>query len=930
MKASARRSVSYVVEACDEERAHRLGVNSLAIDPNVQQTMDENTGHGGVLFSAGRDGVVASWDLHFKFHRPSVHADWELDHDYETPAPKATNRAFTQMHTDWVNDIVVCKDGRVVVSASSDRTVKLWSVNDPETCSSTIGWHNDYVKCLASANQAGWVASGGFDKRVNIWDLEKCQASAAIHTNADQNMYSLGAHNTITKTSIYAMAVNPSGKVLATGSPDKVVRLWDPRSGQQIGRLTGHTDNIRTLLISEDGSHILSGSSDSTIKLWSVKAQRCLATYETHADSVWSLYSDDPELKIFYAGSRDGLVTKTEISGCNEMDNESECIGLFKEKSGVSKIVVLQDKYIWTATSSSDINRWLSIPSRESRQTLIDSAYNIDIPTSASAKLPPARPPYHSQYSEPFVGSDNLTLYAKSVMSIPISYQEDDDDSNELIQPLRNAPDGAISGKPGITAHLVLQNRRHVLTQDTNGEIGLWDIVKCTQVKKFGKRPLQDVAQEVNGMDCAPAWCTVDTKIGAITVQMDGFTCFDCEMYADEADLPDTYEIREDQRINLGKWVLAHLFKEFLAKVIELQHREEEKAHDEKQERKSSSTTVIRSADTPPPPDNTKKTPKPPLTAITTNINNNTAFPPNAPMSPGSNSISSGPFTAPPTTSPQDDYFSGAHHPTAEPTSPVQPPPPVALSTSPASPTGNFINRLKHLSVKAKISKSPSGEENDTQSDANLPKRSMGDSQKNGYHGAGKKTEKETSTDSLKTHYTPPSPSEFPPLSIPSSTTIIITEESAEASTGIDLYRGTAAYAGIDAESIAHTAPSWLLAYLYHNKIPNKDAVKLTFSLSPHKGSKMPELPAGGSNRLLANRVLRVRKLIHHVGEKLGMAPGQAVQDIELLCCGTILPLTMTLASIKQHIMKSSGDILLTYRYISESNRSSDKSRISS
>lgn len=163
--------------------------------------------------------------------------------------------------------------------------------------------------------------------------------------------------------------------------------------------------------------------------------------------------------------------------------------------------------------------------------------------------------------------------------------------------------------------------------------------------------------------------------------------------------------------------MLAHLFKEFLNKVIELQHREEEKAHEEKQHRKSS-TTVIRSADTTPPPDNTKKstTPKPPLTAITTNINNNSAFPPNSPMSPGCNSISSGPFTAPPTTSPQDDYFSGAHHPTAEPTSPVQPPPPVALSTSPASPTGNFINRLKHLSVKAKISKSPSGEDNDTTS----------------------------------------------------------------------------------------------------------------------------------------------------------------------------------------------------------------------
>lgn len=48
-----------------------------------------------------------------------------------------------------------------------------------------------------------------------------------------------------------------------------MVRLWDPRSGQQIGRLTGHTDNIRTLLISEDGSHVSmdAGFSDMENKL---------------------------------------------------------------------------------------------------------------------------------------------------------------------------------------------------------------------------------------------------------------------------------------------------------------------------------------------------------------------------------------------------------------------------------------------------------------------------------------------------------------------------------------------------------------------------------------------------------------------------------------------------------------------------------------
>lgn len=63
-------------------------------------------------------------------------------------------------------------------------------------------------------------------------------------------------HNTSSKCSIYALAVNPAGSILASGSPEKVVRLWDPKSGKRISKLTGHTDNIRALLISEDGQYV--------------------------------------------------------------------------------------------------------------------------------------------------------------------------------------------------------------------------------------------------------------------------------------------------------------------------------------------------------------------------------------------------------------------------------------------------------------------------------------------------------------------------------------------------------------------------------------------------------------------------------------------------------------------------------------------------
>lgn len=52
----------------------------------------------------------------------------------------------------------------------------------------------------------------------------------------------------------------------------------------------------------------------------------------------------------------------------------------------------------------------------------------------------------------------------------------------------------------------------------------------------------------MNSLESFPAWCSVDTKIGAITVQLHEFNCFDCEMYADEIELPPDYEVREDQR----------------------------------------------------------------------------------------------------------------------------------------------------------------------------------------------------------------------------------------------------------------------------------------------------------------------------------------------------------------------------------------------
>jgi WD repeat-containing protein 48 len=58
------------------------------------------------------------------------------------------------------------------------------------------------------------------------------------------------------KSSIYAIATDPMGKVIASGGPERVIRTWDCRTGKRIGKLVGHTDNIRSILISEDARYV--------------------------------------------------------------------------------------------------------------------------------------------------------------------------------------------------------------------------------------------------------------------------------------------------------------------------------------------------------------------------------------------------------------------------------------------------------------------------------------------------------------------------------------------------------------------------------------------------------------------------------------------------------------------------------------------------
>jgi WD repeat-containing protein 48 len=396
-------------------------------------------------------------------------------------------RAQTQAHTHWINDIALAQNHSAVVSASSDLLVKLWrplgSENKEPT---TIGQHADYVKCVATPSQSTpWIASGGLDRKIYLWDLAGGGKTLEINVSGEE---------VTEKGSVYALSVNQG--ILASGGPEGIVRLWDPKSGQRVTKFVGHTDNIRSILVNESGDMVLTASSDQTVKVWSVTAGRCMHTLTMHSDSVWSLFSEDPNLGVFYSSDRSGLVVKTDVRGTMGELDDGLSLAVAQENDGVSKVVA-SDNCIWTATSRSSINRWANVDtSADIQLPEVFRQHRASIATTRSRESVPSFQP-----SPPAAnGSTKKKIPVKSVLRIsntaafPPVMNRDDDESPDsatrkgtedfpelvaaVVEPVHGLPEETIEGQFGLVKHRLLNDRRRVLTLDTAGDVLLWDLVK--------------------------------------------------------------------------------------------------------------------------------------------------------------------------------------------------------------------------------------------------------------------------------------------------------------------------------------------------------------------------------------------------------------------------------------------------------------------
>lgn len=121
-----------------------------------------------------------------------------------------------------------------------------------------ISWRDRAVQFSSDGTLLAVATSIG----VYLYDTQTLDEVAFLETNAQMT----------------SVSFSPDGGILACGSWDKTIKLWDVATRQLLDTLTGNNFGVNSVTFSPDGSLLASGSSDDTIKLWGVKTRQILAT----------------------------------------------------------------------------------------------------------------------------------------------------------------------------------------------------------------------------------------------------------------------------------------------------------------------------------------------------------------------------------------------------------------------------------------------------------------------------------------------------------------------------------------------------------------------------------------------------------------------------------------------------------------------------
>ncbi len=296
---------------------HTDSVSSLTFSPN-----------GRTLVSGSMDNTIRLWNPDTGAH---------------------TNTLIE--HTEGVTSVAYSVNGNVLASVGWDHTIRYWNPHTGHLITSNNRHENALIDVALTSvvavdpnGESYWFATGGLDNDVWLWhgsgiipDLTKhalpghTNDVSSVDFSAGEAILASGSYdNTVRLWNaneqkhistlightdfVTSVAFSPDGQILASGSRDNTVRLWDIENYVTIAILDGHSDWVLAVAFSPDGQTLASGGNDRTIRLWDVATHKTTDTLRGHTDGITTVAFSPDRKTLASAGGRDNSVYVWDLS----------------------------------------------------------------------------------------------------------------------------------------------------------------------------------------------------------------------------------------------------------------------------------------------------------------------------------------------------------------------------------------------------------------------------------------------------------------------------------------------------------------------------------------------------------------------------------------------------------------------------------------